>query len=185
MAQIPIVFIGGMSGSGKTTLAEWVESDMGFLHLNIDLEGSDGIDVNGLRLEWDTFMREGDARPLADVLRRKVQNARAAGAVLSFPSTAVFHRVLVDGASRAGIVTVILHARREQCLKQFLAREQRTGRRLTVDHWRHNNIRLAELYAGEEYQGERLAVFTKSGERRPRGRLVRAIQARIEAAGLR
>jgi hypothetical protein len=83
MAQVPIVFLGGMSGSGKTTLAGGVESDMGFLHLNIDLEGSDGIDVSGLRNEWDSFMHEGDARPLADLLRRKVQNARAAGAVLS------------------------------------------------------------------------------------------------------
>ena len=97
----PILFLGGLSGAGKSTVMQWVAADMNLLPLEIDLEGQSGIDVYGLRHEWNCFSRRLDAAPLADALRAKITSANCSGAVLSFPSDAIFNRERIDPGGRA------------------------------------------------------------------------------------
>jgi adenylate kinase len=78
MKRHPIVFLVGLSGVGKTTVAGWLESDLSFVHLNIDRDdGHDGIAMSGLRVEWNTFLRTLDAKILAVAIRKQTNDCEA------------------------------------------------------------------------------------------------------------
>lgn len=101
-ASKPIVFLLGPSGSGKTKLAEWVAKDLQFLHLEIDCwPRGDGIDIAGLRQEWDAYLQTGEALHLAATITKIVDKDQKHGAILSFPSTLILPTPLMKAAVAA------------------------------------------------------------------------------------
>lgn len=119
----PIVFLLGPSGSGKTKLGEWLAEDLQILHLEIDRwPDGDGIDREGLRTEWDTFLRTGQAGKLAAAIRDRVAQAGRKGAVLSFPSVLVLDPNLIRAAEEEGIWSLVLYGTGGECLRALSQR---------------------------------------------------------------
>ena len=148
----PIVFLLGPSGSGKTTLACWLAEDLRFLHIEVDRwpEG-DGVDLAGLRREWDAFVEFGKVGDLAAVIGERVCVAPKDGAVLSFPSTLVLPIALFEAAETHGIRLLVLYGTGAECLAAFLQRERDLGRGLDANHWVVNNARTYAEFIRPEY----------------------------------
>jgi len=178
-SRVPIVFLLGPSGSGKTKLGEWLAADLDILHLEIDRwPNGDGIDLEGLRREWDAFLESGQPAQLAAAVQDRVMQAGKKGAVLTFPSVLVLDPDLIRAAERQGIRSLVLYATGAECLRAFLDRERATGRGLGQDHWIQNNAGPYIAYSREEFAPHRLAVFA-SGERRKRAELVAEVKGRL------
>lgn len=177
-ARLPILFLLGPSGSGKTKLGGWLAEDLQMLHLEIDRwPHGDGIDLEGLRREWDAFLETGQSANLSVAVRDRVRQAGANGAVLSFPSTLVLDPVLIRAAEQRGIRSLVLYGTGAECLRAFLGREG-TGRGLGQDHWVQNNGGPYIAYSREEFAPYRLDVFA-SGEHRERVHLVADVRNRV------
>ena len=158
------MFLLGPSGAGKTNLGSWLAKDRALLHLEIDRwPDGDGIDLEGLRAAWDSFLEIGGAGPLATLIRARAAAARRKGAVLSFPSGLVLTPALIRAAEQAGIRSVVLYGTAAQCLTAFLERERSTGRGLTQEHWVENNRGSYIEYSREEFAPYRFDMFTKRG----------------------
>jgi hypothetical protein len=175
----PIVFLLGPSGSGKTQLAEWVAKDLQFVHIEIDRwpEG-DGIDLAGLRKEWDAFLGSGQATDLASAICTRVNGARKDGAILSFPSNFVLPTPLMEAAEEQGLRFLILYGTGAECLEAFLRRERQTGRGLDADHWILNNAGTYAEFSRPEFSTHRLMGFEQS-RHRVRGDLVAEAMRRL------
>lgn len=174
----PIVFLVGPSGSGKSTLASWVTSDLRFLHLEIDRwPDGDGIDLEGLRTEWDVYMVQCDVRPLVMVLGDRIRNAATAGAILSFPGGFVPSPAQVAAAEQAHVSFVLLYGSGVDCLGAFLKREQQLNRGLGEPHWIANNACSYALFSSPRFDDCRLAAFA-NGIHRPRAQLIDEIAQR-------
>jgi hypothetical protein len=169
----------GPSGAGKSTLGTWLVEDLNLLHLEIDQwPPVDGVDLAGIRTEWDLFLRERSAGPLAEILAMQAATVGRAGTVLTFPSTLLLPVQWLESARASGIRAVVLYGSRPECLDAFLSREAATGRRLNVAHWVRNNESFHAVYGRPEYSGWRLATF-ESGARRPRVAIVAEISKRL------
>lgn len=181
MGQVsnPIVFLLGPSGAGKTTLAGWIAEDMGFSHIEIDrFPEGDGIDLAGLRPEWDTFCNVGDSVALAAAIRSRVEQVRAAGAVLSFPSTLVLPIPLMDAAAVTGIRSLILFGPEDRCLASLLTRPDTLSRRLDRCHGRVNNLRSHAVWASSDFGPYRMEAF-EGPAHRTRQDLVAEVRLRV------
>jgi len=177
--RMPIIFLLGPSGSGKTTLGSWLAEDLGMLHLEIDRwPDGDGIDLEGLRSAWDAFLRNGQAVPLAGLIRTRAVGASRQGAVLTFPSLLVLNPAVIRAAEQAGIRSFVLYGTRAQCLTAFLARGRATGRRLNEEQWMKNNSGSYIEYSREEFTSHRLDAFTEGGHR-TRADLVEEVEKRL------
>ena len=174
-----IVFLLGLSGAGKTTLASWLAEDLGMLHLEVDQPDEDGIDLEGLRPEWNEFAGGGQPAGLARVIRGRAAGARRRGAVLSFSSELVLDVAAIAAAEAAGIRTFVLHGTREECLAAFLERERATGRGFTRDYWARYNDASCIQYGRAEFAPYRLGAFV-GGRRRPHADLVAEVRTRLE-----
>jgi hypothetical protein len=126
--KTPLVFLGGPSGAGKSTVASFLGEDLGLLFLEVDFWGTDGIDFHGLRTEWDTFWDDLNASQFAAAVLARARPLKLAGAVLSFPSNAIFTIPKMYAAQAAGIRTFIMYGSETHCLSAFLAREKPIGR---------------------------------------------------------
>lgn len=173
----PTVLITGLAGAGKTTLAEWMREDRGFLHLDGDVRGADGIDLCGLRDQWDRFHRHDDPFPLARTLRERTRLAGAAGALLSLPSTLLFTIERIAAARDAGLETVLLFGEPDRCLQAFLDRERRAGTRLDEPYWHRTNDRAYRRYGDAAFETVRFPAFTPDGARWTRAALVERFAA--------
>jgi adenylate kinase family enzyme len=177
----PILFLLGPSGSGKTRLGGWLAEDLQMLHLEIDRwPGGDGIDLEGLRTEWNAFLGAGQATSLATAIRGRTRQAGAHAAVLSFPSSLVLAGTSIRAAEEHGIQSLVLYGSAAECLRAFLARERATGRRLDQDHWMQNNAGPYIAYSQEEFAPYRLDAFT-GGAHRTRADLVEDVRRRMPA----
>jgi len=87
--SLPIV-LGGLSGSGKSSLGEYLERIRGWLHLEADQEGRDGIDELGLREVWNRFYERYDPIPLAQELERRRGIEGRVRVILTLPSNCFF-----------------------------------------------------------------------------------------------
>jgi hypothetical protein len=173
---MPTLFLFGPSGAGKSTLAAWVATDLGYLHLEIDcFPKGDGIDLEGLRVEWDCFWVRGDARPLARVLRVRARAGGRSGVILSFPSNVVLCSQHIAATARAGIRVLVLYGTGAECLEAFLERERASGRGLGVDHWILNNARAYAAFSAPIFAGLRVTAF-EGGQFRTRAALVAEIK---------
>jgi len=175
----PIVFILGPSGSGKSMLATWAAEDLQFLHIEIDRYPDDGIDLAGLRKEWDAFRNsDGQSTDLASVICKRVEDAEKEGVILSFPSNLVLLPSMMDAAESQGVRFLILLGTEIECLDAFLRRERQTGRGLDANHWFKNNASEYAQISCPKYSKYRLMVFAQSGHRN-RGDLVAEVKSRV------
>ena len=157
--RTPILLILGPSGAGKSTVAGWLQTDCNYLWLEIDRFGEgDGIDLAGLRAEWDAFWLRGDPSGMAAELRRRA-SGKVAGVVLSFPSNVVPAPEQIQAAEKVGITTIVLYGTGAECLDAFLARERLSRRGLDEEHWISNNSVAYARLSGVAYRRHRLPVF--------------------------
>ena len=178
LREADIIFLLGPSGSGKTTLGSWLAEDLGMLHLELDRPEADGIDLEGLRHEWNAFLDTGQPASLAGVIRARAASARRRGAVLTFTSLMILTVAAIHAAEQAGIRALVLHGTREECLAAFLGREQATRRGLTREYWaEHNDDSLIE-FGRAELAPHRVSAFVR-GERRTRADLVVEVRRRL------
>jgi hypothetical protein len=176
---MPILCLLGPSGAGKSTLARLIAERLSFLHLEIDrYPAGDGIDLEGLRTEWDAFWGATRARELAVAINARIQAAGRRGAVLSFPSGVVFSHDHIVAAHALRIVTVVLYGTGAECLGEFLRREIESGRNLDADHWIRNNAASYAMFSRPEYAEYRLNVFD-GGRFRDRATLLDELSARV------
>lgn len=176
-----ILFLLGPSGCGKSSLGTWVAEDLAFLHLEIDQwPNGDGIDLASLRPQWDRFLEQGLAGPLAEELRLRAAGGGRAGTVLTFPGRLVLPVPRVEVAMAVGIVVVVLYGTGAECLDAFLAREAATGRGLGIDHWVANNHDIYADFSRPDFAWWRVAAFD-NGRHRSRADLVDEIRRRLTA----
>ncbi len=150
----------GPSGAGKSTLGTWLVEDLNLLHHEIDQwPPVDGVDLAGIRTEWDLFLRERSAGPLAKILAMQAAAVGRNGTVLTFPSTLLLRVPWLESARTSDIHAVVLYGSRPECLYAFLSREEATGRRLSVGHWVDHNESIHAGYSRPEYSRWRLPTF--------------------------
>jgi hypothetical protein len=174
-----ILFLLGPSGVGKSKVAGWASEDLGLSHLPIDRWPSptDGIDTAGLRREWDLFLEQQEAGPLAVAIRGKSQGS--SGTCLTFPSRLVLSIAHLTATDAEGVTTVILWCPTpEDCLHAFLDREKESGRGLGPDHWKCNNASEWATYNEPPYDAYRVPTFV-NGMRRSRESLIAALGGRL------
>jgi hypothetical protein len=177
--QKPVLFLLGPSGAGKSQLGKWLAEDLGFVHVEIDRFGEgDGIDLEGLRREWDRFYHHSQPSDLARAARDRA--AGAAGAVLSFPGNLVLGPNQLEAAQNEGILTFILYGSGADCLDAFLARECQTGRQLPEEHWVAHSQSPYVLFSLPKFSRYRLMMFENS-VRRTKAALLEEIKERIAA----
>jgi hypothetical protein len=146
------------------------------LHIEIDRFPDDGIDLEGLRAEWNSFWDNSDARPLAAALNLRA--AKRPGVVLSLPSGVVPTTQHSSTAQLAGFRTLVLYGTGAECLSAFIERERVSGRGLGVDHWIRNNAHAYACFSTPDFAPHRLSVFDH-GQFRSRGDLVAEVAQRL------
>jgi len=164
---LAILLILGPSGAGKSCFGSWLASAQGWLHYEIDRHPYNGIDLNGLRSEWDIFLRDTDAQPLAAIFRQRLQSASKIHAVLTFPSNLILSPGHMQAAAQAGMQAIYLYGSEVNCIAAFLNREGQKG--LTREHWMANNRSLYLEISKPEYYPYKREVFTENGDRKPHG----------------
>jgi hypothetical protein len=170
--------LGGLSGTGKSTVAEWIAEDLALLHYEIDRPGDDAIDLYNLRHEWNEFYSRHRGAPLASLLRNRASEAGKQGAILSFPSNAVFEEKHVRAARAAAIQIIILVGRVEDCVRAFVERESISGRGFDVNRWHRFNDKAVSLYSDGAYDLLRVEAFCPDGSRPSREEIVEVLRKR-------
>lgn len=159
-----ILFLGGLSGSGKSSFARnYLMGRRGWVHIEIDADGEDGIDKNGLRVAWDAFHDRHNPGLLHQEL-----SGRAGGhthVVLSFSSMMIFSENHLE-SGRGFFHFAYLYGEPGQCLQAFLDRERDRGSGLGTPHWDSNNINLICRLKEPRNRGLVIEAFAPSGERR-------------------
>lgn len=142
-------------------------ADDGFLHLEHDIfpTPGDGITALGLRDVWDSYFKDGSIGQLIDELLSRANARGSRGVVLTFSGVVVLSAEHLSLAQQSGITSLILYGPEEYCLRAFLEREERTGRRLTAEHWRRNNVDVYPQIGRLEFAPYRLPVFDADGVR--------------------
>lgn len=154
----------GPSGAGKSTLGQALSSE-DWLHIELDQwPAGDGVDLYGLRPEWNVLHDRHLPGALAVELARRAQATNASGVVLSLPSRVLFEPGVLADCHGAGMAPVLLFGSREDCLRAFLRREQRSGRGLGAAHWDGNNPHQVR-FASQEYARYRVEAFRDHAHR--------------------
>lgn len=177
MALAPVIFVVGPSGAGKSEVSKWIETDLQFLHLDIDRRR--GFGANGIRQEWHQFSSGLDVAPLAACLRDRIAAEKRSGAVLSFPSTRILTREQIDIAKGTDICTVVLWGPEEFCRKARRERELENRRTLNDNRYERANRKAFDTYGRSEYADLRVEVFRPDGSRWPRDYMTTIIRRRI------
>jgi hypothetical protein len=171
-----ILFLMGPSGVGKSTLAGWIAKDLGLLHIEIDrFPEGDGIDLEGLRTEWDAFWNGRNMGPITSTLLTRASSADCSGVILSFPSGVVPSSEHLEAAEKARVRVIVLYGTGAECLGSFLRRELASGRNLSVEHWIQNNALYYARFSEPRFAAHRLLVFER-GEFQDRRKLVAKVK---------
>lgn len=146
--NMPVVFLLGPSGVGKTTLGDALASELGMLHILFDGHPQgDGVNVNGLRSEWDKLLETRNPLPLADEVRRRIETSGHSGAVISCSSGIMpaeddraaqwhFPRSLLGAMSAIGVRAAQLVGPLETCKEAAI---RRTTPKVTAASWEESN----------------------------------------------
>jgi hypothetical protein len=170
----------GPSGAGKSQVGQWLAEALDYLHIEIDRwPDGDGIDVAGIRKEWDAYYSKGSIIPLRSVLQSRAAQADRSGTVLTFPGRLVLPPYLIESSRPERIATIVLYGSGAECLDAFLAREKSEGRGLGVDHWIQNNADVYAQVSRPEYAPYRITAFRPDGRRPSREVIVETIKKRL------
>ena len=170
------LFLLGPSGAGKSTVAAALAARRGYLHLELDrYPDGDGIDLAGIRSQWDSFRHGRDPSALVAELSRRAAASGAGACALSFPSGYVLPPGHVAAAQAHGVDVRILYGSAAACIGAFLDREAASGRGLDADWWMRNNDRSYLLLSRPEFAARRLEVFASDGAHLPLERVVEAL----------
>jgi hypothetical protein len=166
---VDIWLILGPSGAGKSSFGEWLAAERNWLHLEIDQYPKDGIDAHSLRREWNEFYDRGNAKLLAGALKQRFRANSKIGCAITFSGCLVLRPDQILAAAGAGIRTVCLYGSAARCIAGFLKREQKSGRRLGLEHWILNSYQNGSYIEMSKpaYAPYRIHVFTHTGTRRP------------------
>ena len=168
-----ILFLAGPSGCGKSTFAAEYLRGLGWVHLEIDRDGGNGIGEHELRKPWDRYYQGLDPAPLeAELTKRR---GAAPGIVVTFPSRFVLTPPRLTAASGRFHVAY-LFGLPQVCVRAFLAREAQTGRGLPASHWNENNSPVYDKLARPENKRYCVAAFAPDGSRRPPAEILADIQ---------
>jgi shikimate kinase len=162
-----MIFVLGPSGAGKSGFARFLTTRHHWLHLEIDQDGGDGIDLHNLRSAWNSFYESKNPTDLAEELRKRAKQAGRTASVLSFPSSVVLSPEHIAVAEKTLIRIVYLYGSAAHCIDAFLKRERTTGRNLGLDHWIMNNCAPYFMMSQPSLGAYRVHVFTADGTRRP------------------
>ena len=178
--QLPLIFVLGPSGAGKSQLGIWLADDLHLLHMEIDRwPKGDGIDLEGIRAEWNAYYLGGSITPLASLLRSRAAKADRAGTVLTFPGGLVLPPELIEASRVEGIITIILYGSEAECLNAFLAREKGNVRGLDKNFWIQQNSSTYAQFNYPAYAPYRLNAF-QHGRRLERAAIVEAVKKRAD-----
>jgi hypothetical protein len=150
------ILLGGPSGSGKSSLGQFLEGQ-GWLHLEADKSGTNGIDDLGLHEVWDSFDKQCNSGPLAQELEQRRVKAGRVRVILTLPSTPLSASHL----ERAGGVLLIrfLAGPPEACLRSFMKREAAANEA----HWNTHNKDIIAALNDPAYARYKLAAFHEDG----------------------
>lgn len=163
-----VVFLLGPSGSGKTSLADYLAGEHDWLHLPVDCWPADGIDIHGLRQEWNQYFLGLDPKPLIDVLCKRCRDAGKKHVVISFAGNLIAYVTPGHIAVLSGLVLpVFLRGEARLCKAAFLHREAENGRNLSQQHWHLNNDGLFEHLNASHITPHTIRVFGSDGSFRP------------------
>jgi 8-oxo-dGTP pyrophosphatase MutT (NUDIX family) len=164
-----ILFLLGPSGAGKTSLGQYLAREHGWLHLEIDAYPSgDGIDMHGLRREWDAYLLDRNPAPLIQTLYRRCEAAGKGRVVLSFPCNLLPHLTPEHVEALSGKVALaVLAGEPAYCKAAFMRREAQSGRTLSEAHWHHYNDGLFGYLDKPYIAPYTIRVFEAGGRFRP------------------
>jgi shikimate kinase len=160
-----IWFVLGPSGTGKSSFGEYLTNIKNWYHLEIDQFDKDGIDINGLRRDWDAYYNNFKSSGLITELKKRVKESGKSNCVLTFPGNLV---LLTDHISAVAdnIKIIYLYGSAARCITAFLKREQKMYRNLGLDHWITYNCATYIKMSEPELEANRVHVWTHNGERR-------------------
>jgi adenylate kinase family enzyme len=161
-----IWFILGPSGVGKSDFGKYLAVKHKWLHLEIDrFPNGDGIDIHGLRQEWDQFYQRKDPRAIVAELTKRLLAEGKNDCALTFPSGVVLSDEHMRSTNEQ-IKIIYLYGSAAHCISAFLNRERQSKRNLGVDHWITNNCASYFLMSTPVFNPNRVHVFSHSGTRR-------------------
>jgi len=163
---VNIIFLLGLSGTGKTSLAEHMAKNYDWLHLDLDVIGTEGLENNGLADAWLEFKTEKNAKPLVDEITSRFKKSNKAGAILSFPSTRMVESAAIE-AIKGKVNVFYLSGTKENCLHSFMEREKVNPRNLDQDYWIKHNEKMLNFLSRPKLARYKIEVFKTTGERRP------------------
>jgi hypothetical protein len=142
----------GPSGAEKSSFGKWLAAKRNWLHLEIDQYLQDGIDLQNLR-----------------ALQQRVAANSRMSCVLTFSGCLVLPPERIVAGAQPGIRTIYLYGSAAHCITEFLKREQKSGRRLGLDHWISNNYQNGAYIEMSKpaLARYRVRVFTHMGTRIP------------------
>lgn len=153
------ILLGGPSGSGKSSLGQFLEGQ-GWLHLEADRSGTNGIDDLGLHEVWDSFDKRCDPGSLAQELERRRVDAGRIRVILTLPSTPLSATHLERAA---GVLLIrFLAGPPEACLRSFMKREAAANEA----HWNAHNKCIIAALNDPAYARHKIVAFHEDGHTR-------------------
>ena len=159
-----ILFLGGPAGVGKSTFASGYLVAQGWRHIEIDRRDGDGIELEGLRREWDAYYADYDPLPLWETLCRRTGDVTRL--VVTFPGNCLFGGMHI-GNARDLFHVFYLFGQPDFCLKAFLQRECHSGGQYSLAHWAHYNGQIFEYLSHPMNHWRLINAFVADGTRRP------------------
>jgi shikimate kinase len=157
-----ILFLLGPSGVGKSSFGKYLEQSQGWMHLEIDEYPNDGIDIHGLRKEWNLFYNHCNIKSLANNLHKRFIATDSANCVLTFPGNLILSHQHIK-ACESVIHICYLYGSLAHCINTFLQRERESGRNLDFNHWICNNRESYLEISKPFFESFRIHVFTHDG----------------------
>ena len=169
-----ILFLGGLSGAGKSRFARYLQLQHGWLWIEIDQRGCDGINLHDLRAPWNAFQEPDgvprDPGPLRrELLRRAATNSHDR-IVLSFSSRMLFDEEQME-ISEGVFHFAYLYGDPGRCLQAFLDRERERRSQYGSDvagmeYWFANNWGAICFLNGTRNHPLIIPAFAPDGSRR-------------------
>lgn len=160
-----VLLLLGPAGVGKSFFADYLTRRHGWLHLEMDQPGVDGIDFHGIRTEWDLFLRERQPGTLISELMRRASEQDRQHCILTFPSMIALSPVRTESCGES-ILIRYLTGPESHCREAFLKRERENGRGFDAPYWAFHNRFIYRALSDPGIHPYCVPAFTPQGDRR-------------------